>query len=81
MRRGIKLEEFFDFISESKLAELRLIIKADVKGSLEVLRKTVALQWNLGTSHSGSEPPNHCHVAATGYSPRVPGMAYAGCFR
>ncbi|HUU42929.1 MAG TPA: EF-Tu/IF-2/RF-3 family GTPase, partial [Planctomycetota bacterium] len=40
-RRGIKLEEFFDYISQSELKELRLIIKADVKGSLEVLKKTV----------------------------------------
>jgi translation initiation factor IF-2 len=40
-RRGIKLEEFFAFIKESELKELRIIIKADVKGSLEVLRKTV----------------------------------------
>jgi translation initiation factor IF-2 len=39
--RGVKLEEFFDYMSRSKLKELRVIIKADVKGSLEVLRKTV----------------------------------------
>ena len=40
-RRGVKLEEFFDYMKQTKVKELRVIIKADVKGSLEVLRKTV----------------------------------------
>ncbi|KPJ55815.1 MAG: hypothetical protein AMS16_03605 [Planctomycetes bacterium DG_58] len=40
-RRGIKLEEFFEYMSQAELSELRVILKADVKGSLEVLRKTV----------------------------------------
>jgi translation initiation factor IF-2 len=40
-RRGVKLEEFFEYMTQSKVKELRVIIKADVKGSLEVLKKTV----------------------------------------
>jgi len=40
-RRGIKLEEFFEYMSQAELSELRVILKADVKGSVEVLRKTV----------------------------------------
>ncbi len=40
-RKGIKLEDFFEFVQQSKVKELRVIVKADVKGSLEVLKKTI----------------------------------------
>lgn len=40
-RPHVTLETFFDSIQEKKSQELRLIIKADVRGSLEAIRKEV----------------------------------------
>jgi translation initiation factor IF-2 len=40
-RTGIKLEEFFEYMKTQQIKELRVILKTDVKGSLEVLRKSI----------------------------------------
>ncbi len=39
--RKISLENLFDEIAESEVAELQVVIKADVQGSVEVLRETL----------------------------------------
>lgn len=41
LRPHVTLETFFDSLQEKKSQELRLIIKADVRGSLEAIRKEV----------------------------------------
>ena len=39
--RKVSLENLFDEIAESEIAELQVVIKADVQGSVEVLRETL----------------------------------------
>ena len=39
--RKVSLENLFDEIAESEVAELQVVIKADVQGSVEVLRETL----------------------------------------
>jgi len=39
--RKVSLENLFDKIAESEVAELQVVIKADVQGSVEVLRETL----------------------------------------
>jgi len=39
--RKISLENLFEEIAESEIAELQIVIKADVQGSVEVLRETL----------------------------------------
>jgi translation initiation factor IF-2 len=45
-RRPVTLSDFFDMMNRGEVRELRLIIKADVAGSVEVLRDQLG---NLGT--------------------------------
>ncbi len=40
--RKVSLENLFDQIAESEIKELNVVIKADVQGSVEVLRETVS---------------------------------------
>jgi len=49
-RTHVTLEKLFDHISKGKTKEILLVLKADVQGSLEVLRKELA---DLGTSEVG----------------------------
>jgi translation initiation factor IF-2 len=46
-RKHVTLEKLFDTLQEQKLKELLLIVKADVRGSLEALRKEI-----LGLTHA-----------------------------
>jgi translation initiation factor IF-2 len=48
--RKVSLENLFDSIAESETKELNLVIKADVQGSVEVLRETLQ---SLGTEKVG----------------------------
>jgi translation initiation factor IF-2 len=48
--RRVTLDTLFDHIAEDETKELNLVIKADVQGSVEVLRETLT---NLGTDKVG----------------------------
>jgi translation initiation factor IF-2 len=65
-RRNVSLTDFFDMRERGEVRELRLIIKADVGGSVEVLREQLG---GLGTEevscrviHSGVGPVNESDV-------------------
>jgi len=65
-RKQVTLTDFFDMKERGEVRELRLIIKADVGGSVEVLREQLG---SLGTSevscrviHSGVGPINESDV-------------------
>lgn len=50
VRQHVTLEGLFDKISEGETKEIKLVVKADMKGSMEVLRKELT---DIGTSEVG----------------------------